>query len=185
MTIWTIPNLFTFARLLLVPCVAWTLLAARFELAFWLFVLSALTDLLDGTLARLLNQRSEFGAWLDPIADKLMLLSTLLLLSWEELLPIWFAVLVLLRDAVVLSGAAAYRRLTGGLQVAPTWLGKSAIFLEFVLVSAVLGEAALQIGLSDQLPVMLWATAVMAVASGVQYVWLWSAKTRSYLRFRS
>ena len=185
MTIWTIPNLFTFARLLLAPFVAWQLFAEQYEAAFWLFAIAALTDLLDGGLARLLNQRSEFGAWLDPIADKTMLLTTMLLLTWDALLPLWFAVLVLTRDATVLSGAAAYRRLTGGLQVTPTWLGKSAIFLEFVLLCATLGEAALHIGLAEHLPMLLWATAAMAAASGLQYVWLWSAKTRSFLRLRS
>lgn len=185
MTIWTIPNLFTLARLVLVPFVAWQLLARQFEAAFWLFALAAVTDFLDGGLARLLDQRSEFGAWLDPIADKLMILCALLLLTWHGLLPMWFALLVLTRDAVVLSGAMVYRRLTGGLQVAPTWLGKSAIFLEFVLVSAALGEAALQIGLAVVLPGLLWVTAAMAATSGLQYVWLWSGKTWSYLHFRS
>lgn len=180
MTVWTIPNLFTFARLLLAPFVAWQLLAQHYETAFWLFAMAALTDLLDGGLARLLDQHSEFGAWLDPIADKVMLLTTLLLLTWDALLPLWFAVLVLTRDATVLGGAAAYRRLTGGLKVAPTWLGKSAIFLEFILVSVVLAEAAFQLGLAS-LFVLFWLTAAVAAASGVQYVWLWSAKTRDFL----
>ncbi len=182
MAVWTIPNMFTFARLLLVPLVAWQLLELQWVPAFWLFAIAAVTDLLDGTLARLLNQRSEFGAWLDPIADKLMLLTTLSLLTWADFLPLWFAVLVLLRDAVVLSGAVAFRRLTGGLHVAPTWLGKTAVMLEFVLIAAVLAEVALQLGLSPWRPYLLWFTALVAAASGLQYVWLWSGKTRSFLR---
>ncbi len=182
MAVWTIPNLFTFARLLLVPFVAWQLQAQQWVPAFWLFAIAAATDMLDGSLARLLNQRSEFGAWLDPIADKLMLLTALSLLTWTELLPLWFALLVLARDGVVLSGAAAYRRLTGGLRVAPTWLGKTAVMLEFVLIAAVLAEVALHLGLSPWLPYLLWLTAIVAAASGLQYVWLWSGKTRSFLR---
>ncbi|NWG87025.1 MAG: CDP-alcohol phosphatidyltransferase family protein [Hydrogenophilaceae bacterium] len=182
MAIWTLPNLFTFARILVVPFIVWRLLERDFEWAFWLFAAAAVSDLLDGSLARLLNQRSELGAWLDPIADKLVLLSTLLLLAWDGLLPIWFAALVLTRDSIVLGGAAAYRSLTGGLQVAPSWLGKAATMLEFVLVSAVLAEAALQLGLAWLLPGLFWVTAVQAAASGLHYVWLWSAKTYSFLR---
>ena len=182
MAIWTLPNLFTFARILLVPFVVGALLERDFEWAFWLFAAAAVSDLLDGTLARLLNQRSEFGAWLDPIADKLALLSTLLLLAWDGLLPIWFAVLVLMRDGVVLGGAAAYRSLTGGLKVAPTWLGKTAILLEFVLVGAVLAEAALRLGLQPLLPPLLWAAAIAAAASGLHYVWRWAVKTQAFLR---
>lgn len=182
MSVWTLPNIITFARILLVPFIVWQLLERQFEPAFWLFAAAALSDLVDGGLARLLNQRSEFGAWLDPIADKLVLMSTLLLLTWDGLLPLWFAVLILVRDAVVLGGAAAYRGLTGGLKVAPTWLGKTAVLLEFVLIGTVLAEAALQPGLSALLPVLFWLTAAMAAASGVQYVWLWSAKTRGFLR---
>ncbi|MEW5893660.1 MAG: CDP-alcohol phosphatidyltransferase family protein [Pseudomonadota bacterium] len=179
---WTLPNLITIARILLVPFIVWSLFERDFVSAFWLFAAAALSDLFDGSLARLLDQRSEFGAWLDPIADKLVLLSTLVLLAWDGLLPVWFAVLVLVRDGVVLAGAAAYRRLTGGLKVAPSWLGKSAVFLEFVLVSAVLAETALQLGLADWLPGLFWLTAALAAGSGLHYVWLWSAKTCSFLK---
>lgn len=182
MTVWTIPNLLTFARLLLAPFVAWQLLVLQYEAAFWLFAIAASTDLLDGVLARLLDQRSEFGVWLDPIADKTMLLTTLLLLTWDALLPLWFAALVLTRDAIVLGGAAAYRRLTGGLQVAPTWLGKSAIFLEFILVGIALAEAAFHFGMGSSLPWLVAATAAVAAVSGVQYVRLWMGKTRSFLK---
>ena len=182
MTVWTIPNLFTFARILLVPFVVGSLLERDFVSAFWLFAAAAVSDLLDGTLARLLDQRSEFGAWLDPIADKLVLLSTLSLLAWDGLLPVWFAILVLLRDGVVLGGAAAYRGLTGGLRVAPTWLGKTAVLLEFVLVGGVLAEAALRLGLESWLPLLLWTAAVTAAVSGLHYVWAWTVKTQAFLK---
>ncbi|WP_165919198.1 CDP-alcohol phosphatidyltransferase family protein [Sulfuritortus calidifontis] len=179
---WTLPNLITFCRILLVPFIVWALLERDIALAFWLFAAAAVSDLIDGNLARLLDQRSEFGAWLDPIADKLVLLSTLVLLAVDGLLPMWFAVLVLMRDGVVLGGAVAYRGLTGGLKVAPSWLGKAAILLEFVLVSAVLAEAALQLGLAPLLPSLFWLAAAVAVASGLHYVWVWAMKTQAFLQ---
>ncbi|MDD5364004.1 MAG: CDP-alcohol phosphatidyltransferase family protein [Gallionellaceae bacterium] len=180
----TLPNLLTAARLALVPFVAWYLAQGDLEWAFWLFAAAALTDLLDGNLARLLNQRTVLGAWLDPIADKAMLLSTLLMLAWLEALPLWLGVLVALRDCVVLLGAAAYRTLTGGLEVAPTWWGKAATAAEFVLVSLVLADLALGWGLAFLDPIA-WLTGLLVSISGLHYIQVWTAKTRAWKAARA
>lgn len=177
----TVPNGLTLLRVLLVPCVAWYLLQRDFEVALWLFGLAALTDLFDGHLARRLNQQSEFGAWLDPIADKLMLLTTLIMLAWDGLLPLWLVVVVAARDAVVVGGALAYRAITGGLRVAPSWLGKLATGMEFVLVSLTLAEAALGLGMTPALLVLIPLTGLLAAFSGLHYVWVWAGKTRRFL----
>jgi len=175
----TLPNLLTAGRIVLVPFVVVNLAHGEIRTAFWLFAAAALTDLFDGALARLLNQKSVLGAWLDPIADKAMLLSTLVMLVWVGALPIWLALLVGLRDIVVLLGAAAYRILTGGLEVAPTWCGKAATAAEFVLVSLVLADLALRWSLGF-IDVLAYATGVLVALSGVNYVWIWSAKTRAW-----
>lgn len=180
----TLPNLLTGIRLVLAPVVVWHILAADMRGAFWWFVVAAVTDLLDGNLARWLDQKSVLGAWLDPIADKAMLLSTLLALAWAGSLPIWLAVVVVLRDGVVLGGAAAYRVLTGRLEVAPTLSGKAATFAEFALVSLILADLALGAGLSGWLEALIVLTAILVVASGLHYVVLWSRKTRDFLRSR-
>lgn len=180
----TLPNLLTASRLVLVPFVVWNLAQGELEWAFWLFVVAAVTDLLDGNLARLLNQKTVLGAWLDPIADKAMLLSTLLILVWLEVLPLWLGVLVALRDSVVLLGAAAYRSLTGGLEVAPTWWGKVATAAEFVLVSLVLADLALGWGLAF-LGHLAQLTGLLVSVSGLHYVWIWSAKTRAWRAARA
>jgi cardiolipin synthase len=179
-----LPNLLSASRLVLAPLVIWRIVELDMHGAFLLFAAAAVTDLLDGTLARLLNQRTVLGAWLDPIADKVMLLSTLLTLAWVGFLPLWLAAVVLARDAVVLGGAAAFRLLTGRLEVAPTLTGKAAIALEFVLVSLVLADVEFALGLSDWRDGLVQVTAVLVVVSGLHYVLLWSAKTRSYLRGR-
>ena len=180
----TLPNLLTLARVFLVPFVAWHLLLRDFDWAFWLFLVAAVTDLLDGALARLLDQKSEFGAWLDPVADKLMLLTTLFMLAWDAVLPVWLAVVVGGRDLIVVGGALAYRAVTGGLQVAPTWLGKLATLLEFVLVTLALAESALEFGMADLIPAMAAATGGVAAASGLHYMWCWSVKTCDFLKNR-
>jgi cardiolipin synthase len=180
--IWTIPNLLTATRLLLTPFVAWRLAVHDVQGAFWLFAAAALTDLLDGNLARLLNQRSVLGAWLDPIADKVMLLTTLSMLCLTDLLPMWLLWVVLVRDLVILAGAEGYRRLTGGLDVRPTLSGKLAIALEFLLVSFTLADLALHLGLDHFIEPFAQATAAVVAVSGLRYVWLWGSKTRAYLR---
>ena len=108
-----------------------------------------------------------------------MLLSTLLMLVWQEALPLWLGALVALRDIVVLLGAAAYRTLTGGLAVAPTWWGKAATAAEFVLVSLVLADLALGWGVVF-LGQLAQLTGFLVAVSGLHYVWVWSAKTRAW-----
>jgi cardiolipin synthase len=179
---WTLPNLLTALRIILMPFVAWYLWQGDVERAFWLFVAAAVTDLLDGNLARLLNQRSVLGAWLDPIADKLMLLTTVTMLCLTDLLPMWLLWTILIRDAVILTGAEGYRRLTGGLDVRPTISGKVATAMEFLLISFTLADLALGLGLDTWIDPLAQATAAMVALSGLRYVWLWSGKTRAYLK---
>jgi cardiolipin synthase (CMP-forming) len=180
--VFTLPNLLTASRLVLAPIVAWRLLAHDVEGAFWLFVIAAITDLLDGNLARWLNQRSVLGAWLDPIADKVMLLTTLSMLALTGLLPMWLLFVVVVRDVIVLSGAEAYRRLTGKLDVRPTWSGKIATFMEFVLVSWLLADVALDLGLDASIEPLALLTGLAVAVSGVRYVWLWTRKTVDFFR---
>jgi cardiolipin synthase len=183
--IWTLPNLLTAIRLILAPFVAWRLAEYDVDGAFWLFVFAAVTDLLDGNLARMLNQKSVLGAWLDPIADKVMLLTTLTMLCLTELLPLWLLWVVLIRDGVILAGAEAYRRLTGGLDVRPTLSGKLATALEFILVSFTLADLALELGLDAAIQPAAIVTAVAVALSGLRYVWLWGSKTRKYLKIHA
>lgn len=178
----TLPNLLTVLRIVLMPFVAWHLWQGKVEQAFWVFVAAAVTDLLDGNLARLLNQRTVLGAWLDPIADKLMLLTTVTMLCLTDLLPMWLLWTVLVRDAVILAGAEGYRRLTGGLDVRPTISGKVATAMEFILISFTLADLALELGLDAWIPPLTQATAILVALSGLRYVWLWSGKTRAYLK---
>lgn len=179
----TLPNLLTAARLALVPFVLQALMAGEMERAFWLFAAAALTDLLDGGLARLLDQKSVLGAWLDPVADKAMLLSTLLMLVWLAVLPLWLGVLVALRDVVVLLGAAAWRGLTGGLEVAPTWWGKLATAAEFALVAMALAGLAFGWEMAWLGPLAV-LTGLLAGLSGLDYVWVWLGKARAWRRAR-
>ncbi len=137
-----IPNSITLLRLLAVPVVVWLILHEHWQGAFWLFLAAAVSDGVDGLLARWLNQLTRLGAALDTVADKLLTVVTLVLLTLAEAIPLWVALAILLRDTVIVLGALSYRRLAGHIEMQPTWLGKTHIALEFSLLSLVLADQA-------------------------------------------
>lgn len=175
-SVFTAPNLITLARLVLVPVMAWLLLDGRYAAALVVFVSAAVSDVLDGYLARRFHQQSYIGAVLDPAADKLMVLTTAGTLTWLELLPIWVTVAVIARDAVIVSGFLAYRWLRGHVEMRPTWLGKANTGLVFGVFTLVLVQAAGLIELGRWLLVAYVVVVGMIVASGLHYIWVWGAK---------
>ncbi len=176
--VFNLPNVITMLRLAAVPLVGWLILNARWEAACWLFLAAALSDGVDGLLARGLNQMTQLGAALDTVADKALGLVTLVMLTLEEAIPLWVTLAILLRDTVIVLGALSYRGLAGHLEIHPTWLGKTHMFAEFTLLALVLGGLAGLLALDAWLPLLFAVVFGIAVISGVQYVWIWSAKAR-------
>ena len=173
-----IPNVISLLRLLAVPVVVWLVQHEHWEAAFWVFLAAAVSDGVDGLLARLLKQMTQLGAALDTIADKLLSVVTLVLLTLAEAIPLWVALAILLRDTVIVLGALSYRGLAGHIEMQPTLLGKTHIALEFALLTLVLADLARIIDLGGwQTPLFVVVFSV-AVVSGIQYVWIWSAKAR-------
>ncbi len=173
-----IPNIITVGRILLVYPVIDLLLAQRFDWALGLFVVAGLSDAVDGFLAKYFHWQSRLGSYLDPLADKLLLVSCYIALSWLGLLPVWLAVLVVLRDLVIFSGAVAYYFLLRPFEGQPLLLSKLNTLLQLVLVFAVLvrhGVATFPASLVDGLILL---AAFTTLASGAQYVYIWG---NSYL----
>ena len=173
-----LPNAISLLRLLAVPVVAWLIIQQRWEAACWLFLAAAVSDGIDGLIARWFNQTTPLGAALDTVADKALGVVTLVMLTQAKAIPLWVALVILLRDSIIVLGALSYRGLAGHLEIHPTWLGKTHVFAEFALLALVLA------GLGKLLVVDAWLSSlfavvfVIAVISGVQYVWIWSAKAR-------
>ena len=138
----TLPNLITIGRVLLIPVVAFLLLDHDYTLAFAVFVVAAIGDWVDGFLARRLNQMSQLGAVLDPVADKMTMMIVAILMAAQGILPIWLAVVIVMRDAIIVAGAVAYRFVVGRIEMAPTSLSKANTFLEFGVISLVMAQAA-------------------------------------------
>ncbi len=172
----TLPNLITYARLALLPAIFWLLLEREYARALALLFVAALGDALDGWLARKLNQATRLGTLLDPVADKLTVVGVALILALQGWLPAWLAGAIVLRDVVIVGGAAAYRLLRGRLDMAPTLLSKLNTALEFLLLVALLAMAAGWLGAGAWLPPLLAIVLATVVASGMQYVWLWGRK---------
>lgn len=124
----TLSTVVTLVRVVLVPFIIWSMIGQYWGMAFVLFVIAAFTDLLDGNLARLLNEKTFLGACLDPIADKLLLLSCFFTLAFVQsplfTIPLWFVVLVLLRELVLILGVLALLLLNGHIHVRATLFGK-------------------------------------------------------------
>lgn len=173
-----LPNIITLLRLAAVPVIAWLILQQRWEAASWLFLAAAVSDGIDGLLARWLNQMTQLGAALDTIADKALGVVTLVMLTQVGAIPLWVALTILLRDSIIVLGALSYRGLAGHLEIHPTWLGKIHVFAEFALLALVLANLGKIWVVEAWLGMLFAAVFVIAVISGVQYVWIWSAKAR-------
>jgi cardiolipin synthase len=168
-----IANLVTLARLLSVPIAIWLILDGEFALVFWLFVAAGVSDMVDGTIAKVLNQRSELGALLDPIADKVLLVSMFIALGLAGHLPNWLVILVVSRDVLIVGAFLLAMAVSQPIRSRPLIISKLNTGLQIMLVAVVLGR--LGLGLSDHaLSVLLvYAVAVTTVLSGAGYVVRW------------
>jgi cardiolipin synthase len=177
--VWNVPNVLTLLRVSAAPLLAYFLLSSHYTSALYTFAAAALTDMLDGFVARHFNRTTEFGAALDPLADKLITLTCLLILTFQTLVPLWLALVMVVRDAVIVAGAFAYHHLFGEIDIHPTWFGKLYTVAAFALFIAVLANAAQLIAITNYLPIFFLLVLVLAVGSLAQYVWLWGKKARS------
>jgi cardiolipin synthase len=173
-----LPNLISAGRIALVGPVAWSLVEQRYGLTLVLFTVAGVSDALDGFLAKRYGWITRLGSLLDPLADKLLLVTVFVLLAWGGMLPTWLVVLALLREVLILGGALAYRLRVGPFEGQPTLASKVNTFLQIALVIAILVDRSL-----GQLPGGLLgglelAVVASVVVSGAQYVWLWSLRAR-------
>ena len=176
--LFNLPNVITLLRLAAVPVIAWLIVQRHWEAACWLFLAAAVSDGIDGLLARWLNQMTQLGAALDSIADKALGVVTLVMLTLADAIPMWVTLAILVRDSIIVLGALSYRGLAGHLEIHPTWLGKTHMFAEFVLLTLVLAGLGKVLEVEAWLMVLFATVFIIAVTSGVQYVWIWSAKAR-------
>jgi cardiolipin synthase len=173
--VFTIANQLTLLRMLLIPAFVLLVVYGRFGAALLVFMVAGLTDLLDGLIARMPGQRSELGAWLDPAADKLLLVTTFIVLTLPNIglvnrIPIWLTVLIISRDIGIVLTVAVVNLASGPRTFRPSPLGK--VTTAWFLLTCVVvmfynwrGVASPVVG------VFVWSSLAITIASGVDYVW--------------
>ena len=169
-----LPNLITGLRFLLVLPIVSAFLKEDWRLAFYLFLIASLSDGIDGLLARCYGWITPLGAMLDPIADKLLLISSFVTFSWLSKLPWWLTGTVIARDLWIIVGALVYRFWIGPLYCQPIWVSKLNTALQLLLILLLLihlGFYALPLSSLYSTGVLMLITSVV---SFVQYTWLWS-----------
>jgi cardiolipin synthase (CMP-forming) len=165
-----LPNFLTLCRLGSIPVFLSLLSRHRYSAALWVFAAAAATDGLDGTVARWFDKRTELGAFLDPFADKLMLLSAFVVLTFTGDFPGYVLSVVVIRDIVIVVGYLMLSFFTSErIPVRPSYLGKASTFLQLVCVIAAL--ARLEIAYHDYWNALLYTTVGVTALSGVHYVY--------------
>lgn len=161
-------NCLTVLRILLIPVFVSLLVYRRPGLALLVFAAAALTDLLDGYVARRRGSQSRLGAFLDPLADKMLLISSFVTLTYLKTLPFWIAAVVISRDVILVVGALLIHMMGGRIYPRPTWTGKTATF--FQIVTVLLGLASRYIATPISLGLVMWLAAGFTIVSGLQYL---------------
>ncbi|WP_236075315.1 CDP-alcohol phosphatidyltransferase family protein [Mariprofundus sp. EBB-1] len=171
-----IPNLLTLARILITPFIIYAILEHQAVLALILMAAAGVTDMLDGAIARYFNQRSTVGAYMDPLADKLLLISTIVTLYFIDHLPLYLFLAVIFRDLIIVVGAIAYEMVTHKLEMQPSIASKVTTFLQITLVLAVLSDMAWQFPGQNVLEMSILLTFTFTCISGLQYMVVWMRK---------
>jgi cardiolipin synthase len=176
----TIPNIITLMRFFLVPAVVFAMLSDRMGWAFAGFLIAGISDGVDGFIARQFNQRSKLGAYLDPVADKLLLVSVFVVLGFMGGLPLWLVVAAVSRDALIV-GAVLISSLMGHpVDIRPVFVSKANTAVQIVLAAWVLAESAFAMAFG---PVRTWliiVSGLLTVASAAAYLVSWLKHMAGY-----
>ncbi len=164
-----IPNLLTILRIVLIPVFIISLLYEKYDISLYVFVFAAITDFLDGLIARAKGQITELGSFLDPLADKFLLVSSFVLFAVHKLVPLWLTVTIISRDVIVVTGWIVLYFITHSTKVEPSKIGKLSNALQLVLLAYIL------LGLNIQhLPspdLLIYITAFFTILSGIHYIY--------------
>jgi cardiolipin synthase len=165
-----LPNLLTLARIFLVPFFVVTLIYNQYRYALIIFIAASVTDILDGFIARITHQITDFGKILDPVADKFFLVTSFILMSSIGLIPKWLAIIVISKDLIVVTGSVILYFVTNKLNIEPSILGKASSASQFFLVGLVLLYS--NLGENISVPVLIYTiVAAFTSLAGIHYVY--------------
>jgi cardiolipin synthase len=168
-----VPNLITLARILSVPLVVWAITSGEMLIAFLLFVAAGISDAVDGFLAKRFNMTTELGAYLDPLADKVLIVSIYVALGVSEAVPRWLVILVVSRDLMIVGAVMLSWLLGKPVEVKPLLVSKLNTAAQIFFAGLVLGSLGLRFDPGWALPVTMSVVAALTLLSVAAYVREW------------
>jgi len=169
----SIPNLITLGRILLVPVVVWAIASGAMWIAFVLFLAAGVSDAVDGYLAKRFNMTSVLGAYLDPLADKALIVSIYLALSVNHLIPRWLVILVVSRDILIVGGIILAWVIGNPLKIRPLLVSKLTTVAQILFACVVLGSLAFNVKLDMVELVLMGLVGILTLLSVAAYVTEW------------
>jgi len=174
-----LPNAVSLLRIALVAPILMLILDGQFAWALALFFVAGFSDGIDGYLAKRFDWHTRLGALLDPVADKLLVAGAFITLAYTQHIPAWLAVVVILRDVVIIGGATAYNFIVKPVQGEPTKISKLNTTLQLLLMLFVLSRAAFDWPDKISITVLGASVLITVVISGVDYIWSWLNRARA------
>ncbi len=165
----------TLSRILITPFLVFMILEQQALLALTVFIFAGLTDMLDGLWAKRFHQETDIGALLDPIADKLLLISCIVVLFGIGHVPLFLFLAVVFRDVIIIVGAIAYELVTHRLKMEPSWFSKATTVMQLVYTAVVLLNMATPVP-SMLVDITVWLTFGLTCISGLHYMITWTLK---------
>ena len=175
-----VPNLITLARLLSVPVAVYVILLGYFAAAFWIFFVAGISDAVDGLVAKHYGVRSQVGSFLDPLADKTLLIGVYIALGSLGHISLWLVILIVFRDLLIIGGAILFQTLTHSLKMAPLFISKVNTVAQIALAGFVLGRLGLEVSGGWVETLLVYAVATTTLASGAAYVVKWGLMAVNY-----
>ncbi|HUW98701.1 MAG TPA: CDP-alcohol phosphatidyltransferase family protein [Acidiferrobacter sp.] len=172
-TVRQLPNMITVLRMALAPLLILVLKDHRYLGALEVFLIAGISDGLDGYIAKRFDCATLLGAILDPAADKILLVSTYVMLALQDLVPFWLVLVVAFRDLLIVGGYLVYTSLYGPVQLRPSRISKLNTFMQILLVVFILTEQAFAFQLVYVQILLIFGVLVTTVASGGHYLWTW------------
>jgi cardiolipin synthase len=184
MQVRNIPNILTGVRILLVVPLIYVLHQEEYFFSLWIILIAGASDGLDGFLAKRYQWQSRLGSILDPIADKLLLISSYIVLALLGHLPYWLMLLVFGRDLVIMLGVLAYHLFIDSLEMEPALLSRLNTLCQILLIVAIIINQLSGFTISQAVDWLVYLVALTTILSGMQYSWHWGRKAWQMVRAR-
>jgi len=180
LAIMNIPNFITLARIISVPVIFWLLLTGQSKTAFFVFVCAGISDAVDGYLAKRFNWQTELGSYLDPLADKLLIVSIFIALGVRDELPLWLVIAVVSRDILIVAAVLLAWLLDQPFHIKPLAVSKANTAMQILLAATVLADGGFVLGLGTVRVLLVWITGALTVLSLAAYLRAWFVHMTSY-----